>query len=194
MATTIIKRIFIHPTAETAIAAAPAKGEFLDLATMQAAGWFALGSIQEGEDGDIDSEAVKIKPLAEGVAIKAPGAQAMQDYIGRSGGIETVEFTAYDVDEGVYALASNVAEDTPGSGIYDHTKEQTYRALLVETETGLYIDWYPRVMLAITSEDAGFGPGDDAVGKFTFTARVLDSAAVGCKGGRMRVYLQPATS
>lgn len=193
MATTVIRNIFINPQAEVACPTLPNKGEFFNLTTLKNAGWVALGSIQEGADGDLDSEAVTQTPFNEGVAINPPGSQTLQGWINRKSGIQSVEFTAYDVDEAVYALSSTVAETGVGTGVYDHTKQQTYRSMLIETETGLFVDWYPRVMLAITDETAGYGPGDDAVAKLKFTATVLDSDAAACNGGRFRAYLQAAS-
>lgn len=193
MATTVIRNIFINPVAEVECPDLPAKGEFFTLATLKNDGWIALGSIQEGADGDLDSEAVKQTPYNEGVAINPPGAQTLQGFINRKSGIQSVEFTAYDVDEAVYALSSTVEETGTGTGIYDHVKQQTYRSMLIETETGLFVDWYPRVMLAITDESAGYGPGDDAVAKLKFTATVLDSPLAACNGGRLRMYLQASS-
>jgi hypothetical protein len=158
-------------------------------ATLQAAGWFTVGSIQKGDSGDIDSESVEVTPFQEGVSINPPGSQTRQGFIMRKSGVDEVTFTCYDVDSGIFALDSTVAETAEGSGIYEQQGTQAYRSMLIEVG-GLYLDWYPRVLLTITSDTAGYGPGDDAVAKLGFTAMVMDYEAGGVLSGRHRIYLQ----
>jgi hypothetical protein len=192
MATGVIERICIFPT-EGQNVTAPAKGETLVPATLQDAGWFTVGSIQKGDSGDIDSESVVVSPFREGVSINPPGSQTRQGYIMRKSGVDEVTFTCYDVDSGVFALDSTVVEVGEGSGIYEQQGTQVYRSMLIEVG-GLYLDWYPRVLLSITSDEAGYGPGDDAVAKLGFTAMVMDYESGNVLSGRHRYYLVEAGS
>jgi len=169
------------------------------VATLQGAGWFTIGSIQNGDDGDIDSESVERTNYNEGVSINPPGSQTRQGFIMRKSGVDEFTFTAYDIDAGVFALDSTVAELAPGSGVYEQQGTQVYRSVAVEID-GLLVDWYPRVLLTITGDTAGYGPGDDAVGKLTFTAKVMDydgtAGALGAyvKSGCWRAYKAAAGS
>ena len=196
MATGVVTRIAVHPASGTVEPTLPAKGAEYAAATLQGAGWFTLGSIQNGDDGDIDSEAVAAAPYREGVSINPPGSQTRQGYVMRKSGVDEVTFVAYDADAGVFQLDSTVAETSEGSNTYEQQGAQVYRSMMVEVG-GLYVDWYPRVLLSITGDEAGYGPGDDAVAKLSFTAMVMDyddGAGLVCKSGRLRKYLQTAAS
>ena len=194
MATSVVHRIMVHATEGTELPTPrPARGANFAVATLQGAGWFTIGSIQNGDDGDIDSESVERTNYNEGVSINPPGSQTRQGFIMRKSGVDELTFTAYDIDAGVFALDSTVAEVVPGLGVYEQQGTQVYRSLAVEID-GLLVDWYPRVLLTITGDTAGYGPGDDAVGKLTFTAKVMDydgmDGALGIyvKSGCWRIY------
>jgi len=199
MATSVVHRIAVHATEGTELPPLPARGANFDVATLQGAGWFTIGSIQNGDDGDIDSESVERTNYNEGVSINPPGSQTRQGFIMRKSGVDEFTFTAYDIDAGVFALDSTVAELAPGSGVYEQQGTQVYRSVAVEID-GLLVDWYPRVLLTITGDTAGYGPGDDAVGKLTFTAKVMDydgtAGALGAyvKSGCWRAYKAAAGS
>lgn len=192
MATTVIARVAIHPW-EGAIIPTPLPtiGNQFDPTVLQQAGWFTLGSIQNGDDGDISGEPVVPKPFRDMVRIKAPGAQTTQGIILRSSGIEEVIFGAYDISEGVTLLDSTMAETSEDSGEYERQGSFVYRSLLVEYH-GKYIDLYPRVFLSITDNEAGYGPGDDAAATTVFSALVVDYP--GYNSGTHRKYLQTAAS
>lgn len=200
MATSVVHRIMVHATEAAELPGpAPDRGSNYDAAALQGAGWFTIGSIQNGDDGDIDSETVERTNYNEGVSINPPGSQTRQGFIMRKSGVDELTFTAYDIDAGVFALDSTVAEVTPGLGVYEQQGTQVYRSLAVEID-GLLVDWYPRVLLTITGDTAGYGPGDDAVGKLTFTAKVMDydgtAGLLGAyvKSGCWRVYKAAAGS
>jgi hypothetical protein len=200
MATSVVHRIMVHATEATELPTpGPDRGSNYAAAALQGAGWFCVGSIQNGDDGDIDSESVERTNYNEGTSINPPGSQTRQGYVMRKSGVDEFTFTAYDIDAGVFALDSTVAEVAPGSGVYEQQGTQVYRSIAVEID-GLLVDWYPRVLLTITGDTAGYGPGDDAVGKLTFTAKVLDydgtdgSLGAYVKSGCWRVYKPvPAT-
>ena len=194
MATSVVHRIAVHATEGTELPPLPERGDNFAVATLQAAGWFCIGSIQNGDDGDIDSESVERTNYNEGVSINPPGSQTRQGFIMRKSGVDEFTFTAYDIDSGVFALDSTVAEVVPGSGVYEQQGTQVYRSIAVEID-GLLVDWYPRVLLTITGDTAGYGPGDDAVGKLSFTAKVMDydgtndgKAGLYVKSGCWRIY------
>jgi hypothetical protein len=194
MATSVVHRIAVHATEATALPSGlPDRGSNYTAADFQNDNWFTIGSIQNGDDGDIDSESVERTNYNEGVSINPPGSQTRQGYIMRKSGVDEFTFTCYDVDAGVFALDSTVAEVGTGTGIYEQQGTQVYRSIAVEID-GLLVDWYPRVLLTITGDTAGYGPGDDAVGKLTFTAKVMDYDGTGgtlgayVKSGCWRIY------
>ena len=174
MATSVVHRISVHPTAETAKPTVPALNAHYDAATLEAAGWTTIGSIDRGDDCDIDSESVSITPLREGTTILPPGSQAPRRHINRHAGVSEMSFTCYDIGEEVLALDSHMT-------ITDHVGEltttQTPRAVLIERD-GICCEYYPSVILNISDQPGGFGPGDDAVSKVAFTGNVLGTDTI----------------
>jgi hypothetical protein len=189
MATSVVHRVSINPAAEAAIPEAPALGENLSAATLQGADWVCLGSRDRTvpDDADIDSESVEATPIHEGVTVRPPGSLAAQRYITRHAGIDEVKFTAYDVAQEVFDLDSNVESDGPVS---ERTATQVNRSLLVEID-GLRFDYYPNVVLYVMGEPAGFGPGDNAVNKYNFVAKVLGTDSI--PSGQQKTHYEAGT-
>lgn len=189
MATSVVHRVTVFDAddIDTALAAltaaAPAAGSNFDAATLKALGGFCIGSRDRGDDADIDSENVVPTTIHEGVTVRPPGSLTGQRYITRHAGIETVEFTAYDVAQEVFELDSNVETDGVACA---RGATQTNRALIIEYD-GIRFDCYPDVVLHITAEEGGYGEdSDDAVNKYAFTARVLGTADV--PSGQVKVH------
>ena len=156
MATSVVHRIMVHATEACWLPdPLPNRGSNYDPTALQNGGWFTIGSIQNGDDGDIDSESVERTNYNEGTSINPPGSQTRQGFIMRKSGVDEFTFTAYDIDSGVFALDSTVAEVIPGSGVYEQQGTQVYRSVAVEID-GLLVDWYPRVLLTITGDTAGW--------------------------------------
>lgn len=167
MATSVIHRISIHPTAGTAPPTTPDLGSNYDAATLQGAGWVTLGSVDLGDSGDLDSESVTQTPEQEVTEIRPPGSLARKDTIVRHNSITEIAFVAYDIAQDIVALDSTASE--AGANV-TRGRTVTYRSVLIEV-TGKRCDWYPKVKLDITGEPGGFGPGDDAVMKTEFTGK-----------------------
>jgi hypothetical protein len=185
MSTTVIKRISVSDYGT--VIPSPFAWPY-DAAALVAGGWFPIGSRDNGDSADINSDAIKIKPLNEGSTINPPGSQTAQGFIKRKGGIKTVGFSAYDVAREIWALDSCVAAN-PTSGIPEASEVQgvqTYRSLLVEFENGEFMHWYPKVLLSIIGETGGYGPGDAAVCTLEFEADVF-GVAPSCVSGRLRI-------
>lgn len=192
MATSVVHRISVFnaddfTTAITAIrGATPAYGSNFTAATLKALGGFCIGSRDRGDDADIDSEAVEVTPIHEGVTIRPAGSINATKYITRHAGIETVAWIAYDVAQGVFELDSNVTSD----GVEcQRDVTQVNRAIFIEYD-GERIDCYPNVVLHITEEPGGFGPGDDAVNKYGFTGQVLGTADI--PSGQLKLHYDTA--
>ena len=171
MSTSVVYRISVHATAETAKPTAPALGANLDYATLNAAGWVCIGSVARGDDADIDSEGVEMTMLHEGVVVRPPGALTSDRYITRHAAIDEVTFTAYDITEDVFTLDSNMSVT---AHVGERTTTQTNRAMIIERD-GILFDYFPNVVLHVVGEPGGFGPGDDAVSKCNFRAKVLST-------------------
>jgi hypothetical protein len=169
MATSVVHRISVHATASTAPPTAPALNANLEAVTLEGDGWVTIGSIDRGDDCDIDSESVTITPLREGTTILPPGSLAPRRHISRHAGISELAFTCYDISEEVLALDSHM---TVTSHVGEYVTTQTERAVLVERD-GICYEYYPSVVLNSTDQPGGFGPGDDAVSKVAFTGNVL---------------------
>ena len=168
MATSVIHRISVHPTAGTTPPTIPTLGNNYSYATLQAAGWVTIGSVDLGDDCNLDSESIGQVPLFEATEILPPGSLTRNDTIVRHNGIDEITFTAYDVSQDLVELDSTASVD----GVQvTRDRNVTYRSVLVEI-TGLRCDYYPRVLLRISNEPGGFGPGDDAVCKTEFTGSV----------------------
>jgi hypothetical protein len=168
MATSVIHRISVHPTAGTTPPAVPALGSNYDYATLQAAGWVTIGSVDLGDDCNLDSESIGQVPRFEATEILPPGSLTCNDTIVRHNGIDEITFTAYDVSQDVVELDSTASVD----GVQvTRDRNVTYRSVLIEI-TGLRADYYPRVLLRVANEPGGFGPGDDAVCKTEFVGKV----------------------
>lgn len=168
MATSIIHRISVHPSAGAALPTLPALGSNYVAATLQSAGWTTIGSVDLGDDCNLDSESVEQTPLFEATEILPPGSLARNDTIVRHNGIDEITFTAYDVSQDCVELESTTTAD----GVeVTRGRDVTYRSVLVEI-MGLRVDYYPRVLLRISAEPGGYGPGDDAVNKTEFTGIV----------------------
>ena len=168
MATSVVHRISIHETMGTAPPTEPALGSNYDAATLQAAGWVTIGSVDMGDDCNLDSESIEQSPLFEGVEILPPGSLTRNKTIVRHNGIDEVTFTAYDVSQDCCELESTTTTD---GAVITRGRDVVYRSMLIEVD-GIRSDFYPRVLLRISSEPGGYGPGDDAVMKTEFTAIV----------------------
>jgi hypothetical protein len=187
MGTSVVHRISIHATAETALPTPPVLGANYVQATLSAAGWFTIGSRANGDDADIDSESIDVTPIHEGVTVRPAGSLAAQRYITRHAGIDEVTFTAYDLDEDVWELDSNMDVT---SNVAERTATQTNRAMMIERD-GICVEYYPNIVLHIVGEPGGYGPGDDAVSKLEFRAKVLQGDDI--PSGQQVTFYQAGT-
>jgi hypothetical protein len=197
MSTSVIHRISVNPEAGALSPEVnPVAGSNYAAADLQALGWVTIGSKDNGDDCDLDSETVSQVPNFEGAEVKAPGALNRSKTIVRHNGIDEITWIAYDVSEAIAELSST-AGDLGGGSIHE-SAEVTYRSVLIEID-GIRADYYPRVLLRISDESGGFGPGDDAATKTEFTAIVHSYSAdqgdlaVDIPSGRIKGYYASAT-
>ena len=194
MGTSVVHRVTILDASDYAAAIAtlkaslPAKGSNFTATQLKAVGGFCIGRRDRdpADDADIDSENVTVTPIHEGVHIRAAGSQTREKYIPRHNGIDEVTFSAYDIEEGVFELDSTVVDD---DGDVQRTATQTDRAILIERD-GYVLEGYPKVVLLITGEPGGFGPGDDAASKYDFTGYICK--ATGVPSGQQKFFYQEA--
>lgn len=185
--TSVVHRISVHPTAETSPPSAPALNANLAAATLIAAGWTTIGSKDRGDDCDIDSDKVTVNFMKEGTKILPPGSLTARKSINRHAGASDLAFVAYDVAEDIISLDSNMDVTSHNA---EFTTTQTERAVLIEYD-GLKWQYFPKVVLNITKSEGGFGPGDDAVAKASFTGDVLGTDTY--PGGVNEYFYQSGT-
>lgn len=192
MATSVVHRITVFDAEEfsskydTLKAAAPDYGDNYSAAALKAQGGFCIGSRAAGDDADIDTESITPEMIHEGVTVRPAGALTNQRYITRHAGVDELTFTAYDVVQDVFELDSNVATTGQES---QRTATQTNRALIVEID-GIRADVYPNVVLHIVEEEGGYGPGDDAVNKYGFRAKICSTPDI--PSGQVKLHYEVA--
>lgn len=153
--------------------------------TFTGAGCFCIGSRDRGDGADIDSESVEATPIVDGVTVRPAGSLNATKYITRHNGIEEITWTCYDVAQDVFELDSNASTDESLTSECQRSTTQTNRAVFIEYD-GIRLDCYPNVVLHISAEPGGFGPGDDAVNKYTFTGQVLGTDDI--PSGQLKIH------
>lgn len=173
---TIIHRVAIHTTAGSVIPALADKGAMISKSAWSSAGFKTIGAVFGGDDGDLDSDSIDPSYFNEGVDIHPPGSPVRTGHVARQFGIDTVQFVAYDTSQAIFMLNSygQVADSGDGN-VVDYAAAPTYRALAIEY-LGEQVLYFPKVILTITGSPGGFGPGDDAVAKFQFEAKVFSDS------------------
>ena len=104
MATNFVWRILVANAAETAAPTAPSLGS--NIASIS--GYTSIGSIDRGDDANLDSESVDITFFDEDGEIRAPVALTREDIVPMQNGVDSFSSTCYDAAQAVLALASDI--------------------------------------------------------------------------------------
>lgn len=175
MATNFVWRILVANAAETAAPTAPSIGS--NIASIS--GYTSIGSIDRGDDANLDSESVDITFFDEDGEIMAPVALTREDIVPMQNGVDSFTFTCYDAAQAVLALASDI--DTTGASS-EKTLITTHRTVVIEIN-GLLYDYFPNVKLGVTALPAGIG--SDGASKIEFIGKVCKGTSI--PGGWKRV-------
>jgi hypothetical protein len=178
--TNFINKIYIHATGETALPTLPSKGANIT----SYSGAVAIGSRQGGDGADLDSESVTVTLFDEFGEVMAPRSLTREDMLYFANGVDTVEFTAYDGSEALLTLASTF---TVAANVLEPTAATTKRTVAIEVN-GLWVDYFPSCVVAVTQFSGAYAGDKSAVSKTTFTVRPC--ATMNQPGGWERHYYQ----
>jgi len=109
--------------------------------------WSVLGSKKRGDLADLDIETVEITPRdQEEVMHESPQDPNVADITTTKVGPESVAFQAYNVENAVSALDSQVARSGNES---QEVLETVWKSMVIET-TGKLFEYFPRVKVTIS--------------------------------------------
>lgn len=175
--TNFIHRIGIHASAETALPSLPSKGSNMSSTT----GFVIIGTIQDGDDADLDGGDVVATFFDESGEVHPPRSLTREDIVNFRNGIESVAFTAYDGSEALLALASNLSA---AANITEAVATNTRRTMFVEVN-GRWSDYYPDCDVRMITSGGGY-TGDPV----TTEIMVRPVATASIKGGWQRHHYQ----
>ena len=180
--TSIISRIAIHATAETAPPSLPSKGTDITQSAWSGAGFETVGGrIGFGDDLDIDEESIAVTREEMLSLVDPPKGQAVEEAIVTKSRVTEVTFQCYDGSEALFTLVSNM---TVASNIAELGVTSTYRTLVIET-AGRWVDYYGRVLLQLMDTPGGAMSGEGVM-RSLFRATVTKSTSA--PGGWERRY------
>lgn len=175
MPTNFIWRILVADAAETAAPTAPSIGS--NIASIS--GYTSIGSVDRGDDANLDSESVNITFFDEDGEIMAPVALTREDTVPMRNGADSFSFTCYDAAQAVLALASDISTSGASS---EKTLITVHRTVVIEIN-GLLYDYFPNVKVGITELPAGIG--SDGASKILFSGKCHKGTSIA--GGWKRV-------
>lgn len=161
MNTSILNKIYIHPTASTTKPTKPALGANIS----SWSGSQAFGSTENATADDITlaDDTLEITRARSEEKIQAPRGLAPDDIITLFDRVEEIEFKCADVGEDLLALDSNLAV---ASNAYQPTMTTTYRAVVIEIQ-GIGYFYLPRCVVTVMSLGMGYGEGGMAMATVT---------------------------
>ena len=173
--TSVIYQIAIHATGGTALPTLPAKGaHFADLS----ATWKTFGNTGIAvNDYGLDEDSISDVFVSEEVLVQPPLGLGVEQVITTRNHAQPFTFGAYDIDENVLALDSNV-------DLTEHVltadAETTKRTVLIEV-SGVCALYFPSCLVFVTPN--GMGVGDDGAAKSKIMVTPLATTAVpgGCQ-------------
>lgn len=183
--TSLINRVAIHATAETALPTLAAKRANIAKSAWTIATFKTIGSIQRGAD-DIDMGGDGIELTTERVVQEIMQTRGLQreDLILLQDRIMEFTIPCEDASEELFTLASDISvttnEATYATGL-------TFRAVAIEVN-GLFIDYFPKCAVFIDTPSAGYGED----GKALTNLVVMPIATSTYPGGWSREWYQAA--
>lgn len=184
--TSIINRIAMHATGETALPTLPAAGSNIAVATWTSAGFETLGGRNSrGDDYDFDEESIDFINVTERFAdISAPLSDGIDDRILVSRKLEPLEFTLYDIDTALLSLDSAV--DLTSSVItWDDPTAATKRTIAIEIH-GKGIFYFPSCYVSIKSMSGSYV--DEGAARTIMTVQPINTTGLPNGGWKYEAY------
>jgi len=158
--TSLINRIAIHPTAESALPTIPAKRVNITKAAWTTATFKTLGSVaRHGDDGDITDESIEMTTERIVQEIMTTRGMQREDLILLQNRITEFTVVCESPNEAIFGLASDIAI-TSHEATFDDAL--AFRAVAIEVN-GLWIDYFPKCAVFIDSPSAGYGEDGKAL-------------------------------
>jgi hypothetical protein len=168
MASNFIHRILINAAAEATKLTAPTQGNNI----ANVSGWFALGSRQRGDDGDLDGDRIELPMADETGVIQPPRAMVPTDYVPMQNGPQPFTIVCYDVSKAVIELASDMVY----TGQLGTKTLNTVKRSIIYEINGLCYYYFPNVELSLPNLGAGFFT--DGQGKTTLLAKPCEGISL----------------
>jgi hypothetical protein len=175
--TSIISRIAIHATAESALPTLPSAGTNITQAAWSTAGFDTLGSRNfRSDDYDFGEESFSLGAVEERIhKTQAPLSFGTDDLILLGRKNEDFELTVYDMDVSLLAFASDL---TITSNVMSHANTFTARSLAFEVhKQGIF--YFPKSMIRLSNIDAGMVEDQVATATFVVTPLSTSTYAMG---------------
>lgn len=139
--TSVIWKIGIHATPETAWPAAPAKGAHVTLS-----GWTSFGGRDRGDAANLDEDSITQPWANNDATVQAPLSQAPSDHIMLQNGAQEWEFMVYDASENIFTLDSDWSISANQGG---PSTTRTKRTVLIEVNGKADI-YFPKCVVKVT--------------------------------------------
>jgi len=175
MSTNFLWRVLVHPSANATEPVIPSAGSNIASIT----GWFAIGSVDRGDDADLDADSIEVAMFDEFGEILPPVALVRQDVVPFQNGVDSFELACYDASAALLAVASDI---TASSGTRK-TLTSVKRSVILETN-GHHFDYFPNVELSVMSLPVGIA--GDGQSKTLLTGRVCAGSVI--TQGHVRRY------
>lgn len=159
--TNFIWRILVGDEANMALPTIPSAGS--NFASIS--GYTAIGSIDRGDDADLDEDTVDIAYFDEDGEVMAPVALSRIDTVALRNGVDSFSFVCYDASKLVMGLASDIVQ----SGEESQKSLVTVKRTVIIEVNGLYADYFPNVHLKLITGKAGIAA--DGAARTEFMAK-----------------------
>jgi hypothetical protein len=169
-----IHAVYVHPTAATAAPSEAVAGANLVEATMSAAGWTTIRSVDDGYDLSLGEGDIDIERLAEATQHKAPLSQANEHETVRGNGYAGMTIPVYGNNLAVLALDSMM---TIASPVATPNTTKVYRTVVIEYD-GVGFKYFPKVRVHVKPK----GGGIDAVIESDLVCKCFKTAAYPAAG------------
>lgn len=166
--TNFIWRILVGDDANMALPTVPSLGNNFASIT----GYTAIGSIDRGDDADLDEDTVEVAYFDEDGEVMAPVALSRIDVVSLRNGIDSFGFICYDASKAVLGLASDVSQSGEES---QKTLVTVKRTVIIEVN-GVYADYFPNVHLKLLKSKAGIAA--DGAARTEFMAKCCRGSVV----------------
>lgn len=168
--TNVIRKIAFGAAAEQALPTLPALNGEIDWSALAATWPYVLGSIEDGDLGDLDEDDIDCEEREETLEVDPPLRQNREDEIIFKNGSDMFSFATYTYKGEILALDSTA---TRATGVTQKTKVATRRACIIEI-AGIGVDYYPSVRIKVVGRPGGI----KKLSKVNFECKVFGTETV----------------